>query len=292
MTRISYGCGAVSLFLATSMLIAGQEPKAPAQKTPDQARQEMIAKFLAIGDAPDPEAVKRGQALFVASCGFCHGSNANGGNSGPDLVRSVLVLHDKGTGVEIRPVILNGRPDKGMPKFPFTDAQVKDIAQFLLSRSQAAANRANYQIGNIVTGDAKAGEAYFNSNCAGCHSAAGDLAHIASKFDPVALQARFLYPHTADRFPGQPGPPPDPREQKTVTVTMKNGVTVNGRLLRLDDFTAVLITEQGKRQTFSLDGPEAPQIAVHDPLAEHVRLLKQYSNADMHNILAFLETLK
>ncbi len=291
MMRISYWYCAFSVFLVASVLTAGQETKTPAPKTPDQAQQEMIAKFLAIGDAPNPEAVKRGQAAFIASCGFCHGSNANGGNSGPDLVRSVLVLHDKGTGTEIGPVILNGRPEKGMPKFPFTDAQIKDVAAFLLSRSQAAANRMNYQIGNIVTGDAKAGEVYFNSNCASCHSPTGDLAHIATKFDPVALQARFLYPHT-QHYPGQPGPPPDPREQKTVTATLKDGSTVNGTLLRLDDFTVVLAADSGKRQTLPLDGPDAAHIEVHDPLAEHVRLLKQYSNADMHNILAYLETLR
>jgi cytochrome c oxidase cbb3-type subunit III len=290
--RISFWCCAV--FSTASVLIAGQASKPPDAKPPtkeDQARQEMIAKFLGLGKAPDPEAVNRGQALFIASCGFCHGSNANGGNSGPDLVRSVLTLHDAGTGSQIGPVILNGRPEKGMPKFAFTDAQIKDIAAFLLSRSQGAANRAAYTIGNIVTGDAKAGEAYFNSKCSSCHSTTGDLAHIATKYDPVTLQGRLLYPHTAG-YPGMGGPPANPREQKTVTVTVNDGKTVNGRLLHLDDFIVVLLSDAGKRETFSLEGTDAVHIEVHDPLAEHARLLPQYSNADMHNILAFLETLQ
>ena len=34
------------------------------------------------------------------------------------------------------------------------------------------------------------------------------------------------------------------------------------------------------------------KVEVQDPLAEHVELLKKYTNADMHNILAYLETLK
>ncbi len=71
----------------------------------------------------------RGKNAFVSSCGFCHGANAKGGESGPDLLRSVLVLDDD-NGERIGPVILNGRPDKGMPKFAFSQAQISDIATF------------------------------------------------------------------------------------------------------------------------------------------------------------------
>ena len=31
---------------------------------------------------------------------------------------------------------------------------------------------------------------------------------------------------------------------------------------------------------------------IADPLDAHVALLKKYTNADMHNVLAYLETLK
>ncbi len=165
----------------------------------------MIRTALGLGAPPNAEAVARGQKTFVATCGFCHGTNATGGAQGPNLVRSTMVLHDQGTGKEIAAVIHNGRPDKGMPGFAgFTDDQVHDIAQFLLGRTQAAANRVEYTIQNIVTGDPHAGEAYFKAHCvAGCHSAAGDLAHVAKKFDPVALEGRFLYP---DVQPARDGP--------------------------------------------------------------------------------------
>src|SRR4051812_9624354 len=119
------------------------------------AMREQARNFLAIGKPPDPQAVERGHSLFVSNCGFCHGTNARGGATGPDLVRSVLVLHDQGSGKEIGPVIHNGRPAKGMPGFPLTDAQISDISAYLLSRTQAAANRMEYQIQNIVTGDPK-----------------------------------------------------------------------------------------------------------------------------------------
>jgi len=256
-----------------------------------QTRRNAIGDFLATGPPPDPEAVARGEKLFVTNCAFCHGSNARGGATGPDLVRSVLVLHDEGTGKTIGPVILNGRPDKGMPKFSFTDAQIKDVAAFLRSRNQAAANRMDYKILDINTGDPKAGEAYFTAHCAKCHSPSGDLAHIASKYDAPSLQNKFLYP-IEHRYPGMPGPPPDPRAEKTVTVTLPSGESVSGKLDHLDDFSVSLSDASGEYHSWNIDGASGPRIEVHDPLKAHEELLKQYTDADMHNILAYLETLK
>jgi mono/diheme cytochrome c family protein len=254
--------------------------------------QEAMRQFLAIGAPPDPAAVKRGQATFVSTCGFCHGSNATGGATGPDLVRSVVVLHDAGTGKEIAPIIHNGRPGKGMPAFPnLADAQIKDIAGFLQSRHQAAANRMSYKILNIVTGDSKQGEAYFEAHCANCHSATGDLAHIAAKYQPVALQGRFLYPKTA-RFFGPSGPPPDPREQKTVSVKLPSGESYSGKLDAIDDFSVALTDSNGEHHSWILDDDKGIDVQVTDPLKAHADLLRQYTDAEMHNILAYLETLK
>ena len=234
----------------------------------------------------------RGQKIFVASCAFCHGSDAHGGNGGPDLVRSVLVLHDKGTGTEIGPVILHGRTAKGMPAFSnFNDAQIHDIAAFLLSRNQAAANRMEYKILNIVTGDAKAGEAFFSAHCASCHSATGDLAHIASKYEPVALQSRFLYPKES-HYPGMAGPPPDPRAEARVTVTLPSGQSYSGKLDHLDDFSVSMTDDSGEHHTWLFDEAKGLQVKVNDPLEAHAKLLTAYSNSDMHNVLAYLETMK
>ncbi len=274
----------------------GPQPKAQQQAgqapAPDKSAAEAMRNFLAIGAPPDPEAVKRGKALFVANCGFCHGSDARGGATGPNLVRSVLVLHDQGTAKEITPVVHNGRQAKGMPAFPnITDAQLKDIAAFLLQGTQAAANRMDYKILNIVTGDAKAGESYFGAHCASCHSGTGDLAHVASKFDPTALQGRFLYPKT-NNFPGMPGPKPDPREQKTVTVTLASGQSYSGTLDHLDDFNVALTTSSGEHRSWNFEDEKGLQMDLHDPLKAHAELLPQYTDADMHNVLAYLETLK
>jgi len=260
-------------------------------KPPPEAVQEAIRSFLAIGPPPDHEAEKRGQSIFVSTCGFCHGTNATGGAQGPNLVRSTLVLHDQGTAKELAPVTRNGRPDKGMPAFPdLTEAQVHDIAQFLLGRTQAAANRMEYKVQNIVTGDAKAGQTYFHSHCADCHSPAGDLAHIATKYEPVALQGRFLYPSNYN--PYGMGPPPDPRAKKHVTVTLPSGEAYSGVLAHIDDFSVALRENSGTYRSWVYDDVNGIRVEVHDPLAQHLTLLRHYSDADMHNILAYLETLK
>jgi cytochrome c oxidase cbb3-type subunit III len=269
----------------------GQQPTQQGAAPGAQDRANTIRNFFAIGAPPDPAAVERGEKLFVTTCAFCHGSNARGGATGPDLVRSVLVLHDEGTGKDIGPVILNGRPAKGMPKFDLTEAQIKDIAAFLRSRNQAAANRMDYQIQNINTGDAKAGEAYFNAHCANCHSATGDLAHIASKYDAPTLQNKFLYP-IEHHWPGAPGPAPDPRTEKSVTVTLPSGESFSGTLDHLDDFSVALTDSSGEYHSWLTDGSNGVRVDIHDPLKAHEELLKQYTDTDMHNILAYLETLK
>lgn len=262
------------------------------QQSPDQsaAAKEAVRNFLALGAPPDPEMVKRGQTVFVPNCGFCHGSNAHGGNTGPDLVRSVLVLHDHGTGSEIGPVIRNGRPTKGMPAFNLTDAQIRDVAAFLLSRNQAAANRMEYKILNVVTGDPKAGEGYFSAHCASCHSAEGDLAHIGSKMDPVALQSRFLYPSTPNSFGMRVAP--DPRAQTTVNVRLASGQTFSGQLDRIDDFSVSLTDSSGQHRSWLFDSEPGIKVQVNNPLQAHIELLKQYTDTEMHNVLAYLETLK
>jgi mono/diheme cytochrome c family protein len=232
--------------------------------------------------------VERGQKNFVARCGFCHGSNANGGESGPDLIRSVLALDDEG-GDKIGPVIRNGRTDKGMPAFPLSDDQIKDIGAFLRSRQQAALDRGSYTIQNIVTGDAKKGQAYFNGagRCNTCHSPTGDLKGVATKYEPVALQSRLLYPRTQRRR----GEGSEPKSVPTrVTVTLASGQTVTGTLEFIDDFDVALRDASGDYRSFSRD--PGVKVDVRDPLAAHEELLKKYTDDEMHNLVAYLVTLK
>jgi cytochrome c oxidase cbb3-type subunit 3 len=250
------------------------------------SRSEHGRQFLGLAPAADAAAAARGKALFQQNCAFCHGANATGAE-GPDLLRSTIVLHDE-RGETISPVILKGRPDKGMPAFSaLTQAQIYDLAEFLHQRVEEAANRFGYKMQNIVTGDAKAGQAYFTGagHCSSCHSPAGDLAHIARKFEPADLQSQFLYPAKV-RDDDE-----DAIEARAVhvKVTLPSGETVSGTLKRMDDFEISIWDASGSYRSWPR---QSIRITSDDPLHAHRELLGKYTDADMHNILAYLETLK
>jgi cytochrome c oxidase cbb3-type subunit III len=236
----------------------------------------------------EPGAVERGQKQFLATCAFCHGSNAKGGESGPDLLRSVLVLDDD-HGDKIGPVILHGRPDKGMPKFDLTKEQISDISAFLLDRVKAAALRGTYQILDIVVGDPKAGQAYFDQHCMSCHSATGDLAHIGAKYSPVDLQQRIVMPREGRSGFMQPAAPDT--KPITVTVTSRSGQSFSGNLERIDDFNVSLTDSNGDYHSFARNGDD-PKVEMTDPLKPHTDMLSKYTDSDIHNLTAYLVTLK
>src|SRR5215831_11911496 len=177
----------------------------------------------------DQSAVERGQKMFVAQCGFCHGSKATGGQTGPDLIRSVLVMGDE-DGKQLGEFLKAGRPDKGMPKFDLSQEQARDIAAFLHQRIAAVIDRGAYKILNILVGDAKAGEAYFSGagKCNTCHSVTGDLAGIGAKMDPKAIQNALVS--------GRAGRGGAAAPVTTVQVTLAGGKMVEGKLDHLDDF--------------------------------------------------------
>jgi cytochrome c oxidase cbb3-type subunit III len=233
--------------------------------------------------------VARGQQIFVSTCGFCHGSNAKGGEKGPDLLRSVVVLDDEG-GKSIGRVVLKGRPDKGMPKFALSPEQIADIASFLHSSIAAAANRDDYKVLNIVTGDAKAGEAYFNGagHCSSCHSVTGDLKGVGAKYEPVTLQDRFLMPR--DR--GSSDSSPQGKPVLTVTVRTSSGQSVTGVPVNIDDFTVALRDSAGDYHSFTRLSADNPRIEIHNRMQAHSDMLTKYTDSDIHNLTAYLVTLK
>jgi cytochrome c oxidase cbb3-type subunit III len=269
------------LLAIASALHAPAQQTAPKSANPEEedARGLRTREFLGLGRIPDPKMAAEGAKLFSANCGFCHGSNARGA-SGPDLLRSPVVLDDN-QGELVAVTVHNGRPAKGMPAFPsLTQDQVRDIAEFLHLQVELAANRGTYKPVNIVTGNAHAGEAYFQGEgkCATCHSATGDLAHIGSKDSPADIQQAFLYPSSA---PGAP---------HTVTVTIADGKKLQGTLKHLDDFYVSLLDQQGKYHSIELQ--KGIKVQVDDPRLVHRQMLDQYTNQQMHDLTAYLVTLK
>jgi mono/diheme cytochrome c family protein len=242
-------------------------------------------EFLGLGAPPDTTAAARGEKLYAPNCAFCHGEKARGAE-GPNLVRSTLVLHDE-KGELIGPVVVKGFPDKGMPAFSgFSEGQLYDIAQFLHLQVELVANRGLYKRLNVVTGDARAGEAWFNGagGCKSCHSVTGDLAHLGTKYQPDVLQNRFVWPGGGG-FGGGRGPA---RAQK-VTVTLPSGQSISGTLKQMDDLNISLYDASGNYRSWAREGLK---VELEDRLAAHRQLLDKYTDADMHNLTAYLVTLK
>jgi cytochrome c oxidase cbb3-type subunit III len=228
---------------------------------------------------PDP-AIERGRSQFAQSCAFCHGVNANGGTHGPSLIRSAVVRHDE-NGSLMGQVIRDGRPDRGMPPVPLSPSQVSDIVAFVKSRVAASdirsANRTMQgSADKLLTGNAAAGKAFFEGagGCSTCHSPTGDLAGISRKYSLDVLQARFLYPQQRSR---------------TATVTDNEGKQHSGELVALTNYDVSIQDAGGWYHSWPLS---SVKLDLKDSLAAHRNLLTRYTDSDMHNMLAYLESLK
>jgi cytochrome c oxidase cbb3-type subunit III len=242
----------------------------------------------------DPASIARGKTIYDTNCSFCHGEDARGGaQGGPNLIRSDITLRDQ-KGELLAGVVENGRPDAGMPKFSLSGAQISDVAAFLHSFELNSRDPARKRPPSIVVGEAKAGEAYFKAKCSSCHSVAGDLKGIGSRItDARTLQQTWLMPVVYGARPGFGATasgainvPP-----VTVTVTTSDGKTVEGRLGRIDDFIVTLTERDGTARSFRRDG-DSPKVEVHDPLQPHKDLLRVYRDKDIHDVTAYLVTLK
>jgi cytochrome c553 len=237
----------------------------------------------------DPKAAEMAVPLWASDCQTCHGTDARGTPRGPNLVRSLLVLSDR-YGNQIGPYLRTKHPKlpSGRILEP-TDTQVLLFAHFLRARvNDTLRGSPIFKPGDILVGDAKAGARYFSGEgrCTECHSATGDLAAIASRIaDPVNVQQRFLFPsNSGPRRRSSPAP------AITVTVTPESGPAVTGELLQLDDFNVTLRDAAGDQRTIR----RTPSVRVvkNDPLAAHVELLGRITDTQIHDVVAYLWTLK
>ena len=248
------------------------------------------AQQQALGPPGDTAAVERGRAVLSEQCGFCHGANARGGSSGPDLTRSALVQEDE-NGTQLGEFLRVGRPDRGMPKFDLPDAGVADVAAFLHAEIYLASNRRLYKILDVLVGDPKAGQAFFNGagRCSACHSATGDLKGIGAKYDPVALQGRIVYP----RRGGVPGSPAyEDKNAIKATITPSSGAAVTGAIVRLTDFEVTIYDAATRQMRSWLRNGDTPKVVVTDPLQAHMDQLMKWTDTDMHNTTSYLASLK
>lgn len=232
------------------------------------------------GNGKEPSGLEAGgEALFHQNCAFCHGRDAMGGESGPDLTQSKLVRSDK-TGEKIAAVVRAGRPEKKMPAFNFSSQEIRGLVAFIHAREAAAAahpgGRRGVAVADLQTGNVEAGKQYFNGagGCEKCHSPEGDLSGVATRYEGLQLEKRMLYPEGA---------------KSKVTVTLASGERILGTLAYRDEFTVALRDSAGTYRSWATS---RVKYTVDSPVDGHVQLFSKYTDDDIHNLMAYLQTLR
>jgi cytochrome c oxidase cbb3-type subunit III len=301
-----------ALMISRASLVTLAQTQPPAAQPPTPAAQEGEHRGPPPPNFPqqqrklaDAAVIARGKGLYETNCAACHGIDLRGGQQGgPNLLRSQLVLSDK-KGEQIVPVVQRGRPNPPagappMPAFPLPPDDIMAIAEYFHSVLAHAGAQGRPPEGELVppervlVGDAAAGQAYFTAKCSMCHSVQGDLKAVASRTrDPRELQDLWVSGGRGrgGRDADAEGGETTHRQPITVTVTPASGPPLEGRLARIDDFVVSLILQDGTRQTF-VRTAAGPKVDVHDPADAHRKLVPTLAEKDMHNVTAYLWTLK
>lgn len=230
--------------------------------------------------------------LYEINCSACHGADLRGGElGGSNLLRSGVMLNDQ-SGELLEPVVREGLRNPGMPDMPpvnLSDDDIEAVAEYIHSVLAMARGQGGPPPGppvtlDILVGNADRGRVYFEEKCVGCHSATGDLRGIGSRIsDPLQLQntwvggGRFRRGGSANTV--------------TATVTLPSGEEFEGPVIRADDFLIALELSDGTSRSFRRDG-DVPRVELHNPMEGHISLLPTYTDDDIHDVTAYLVTLK
>ena len=279
---------------ALSIVALAQPPQPPAGGPPRRQGGFVPGQVRPPGD---PAQIARGNGIYGISCRACHGADLRGGDmGGPNLLRSQLSLSDR-DGEKIVPIIQNG-VQGGMPAIPMNVDDAKAVAAYVRSVLTTIGGQGRppsaQEPPTILVGNPEEGKIYFAQKCASCHSVTGDLQGIATRIrDPRMLQNAWVAGGArTGRFGGGAAPTAaNPRRMVTATVTTAAAEKFEGRLVRIDDFLVTLELADGTIRSFGRDG-DVPKVEVRDPLAPHREMLPLYSDKSIHDLTAFLVTLK
>jgi cytochrome c oxidase cbb3-type subunit 3 len=240
------------------------------------------------------DVLARGMGLYETNCASCHAPDMRGSEKGTRLLRSLTSLNDQ-HGELIGKVVAEHNP-----KIVLNQGDTVAVAEYIHSilattggqGSPPGRNPVGLKL-DILVGDAKAGERYFDRVCARCHSTAGDLKGLALKYpDPRNLQNAWVAgPAGANPFGGGRG---GGGAGNPATVTMADGSKVEGKLVRKDDFLVILTLADGTRRSIARhDG--VPKVEVKDPNEAHKKMVLELDdpqNKNLHDVTAYLATLK
>ena len=279
--------GLAALIAAASSSYAQQGPGGRGGPAPGQSPASKRPAATTVPQTYTADQIQAGEARFVSQCGSCHGRDAQGDDSGPDLTRSTLVAEDV-RGDKIGPVIRSGRPEKGMPAFSLPATDVAAIVAFIHDAKSkmetAGGGRRSVDVSDLQTGNAEAGKRYFNGagGCAKCHSPTGSFAAVGSRFRGLALLQRMLYPRPG-RSVGAAAALP------AVTLTTAGGQKFSGKLAYRDEFTVTVIDSDGWSHSWPA---AAVKMEGEDPLQAHAEQLGRYTDQEIHDLFAYLQSLK
>jgi mono/diheme cytochrome c family protein len=233
----------------------------------------------------DAAAADRGRHVWATECITCHGAQARGTETGPNLIRSMVVLRDR-YGSELGPFLKKGHPmQSGAPSASLTEQQIVDVTHFLRQRiNDTLRGSAVFVPQEVVVGNPQAGAAFFagDGKCGACHSTSGDLAGVGTRIgNPVDLQQRLLFPTGRGR---------GGNAALKVTLTPPSGQSMSGTLVQMDDFYVTYRDADGAihvvRRSAGL------KVVKGDPLQAHHDLLRTITDQNIYDLIAYLSTLK
>ena len=239
----------------------------------------------------DPAEVKRGKTLFEINCRGCHGSDLRGGDmGGPNLLRSPAALTDQ-HGEMITPIIHGSRQKMGMPAIDINDADAQAVAAYVRTviggiQGQGKPPAEGHVDPSILVGNASEGKAYFDTKCSGCHSASGDMkAFVGRVKDQKRMQSTWVEG-------GRNGGEFSAKRTPTAEVTLPSGEKIEGLVAQVDEFLITLKLADGTVRSIVRVSAVNPAMAIHDPLQRHREMLSEYTDKDIHDVTAYLETLR
>jgi cytochrome c oxidase cbb3-type subunit 3 len=275
--------GAAAVLFGLTTLVVGQPQTRSGGFVPGQQR-----------PPGDPAQIAQGKAMYGINCTGCHGADLRGGDiGGPNLLRSQIALSDQ-NGELILPIIQGSRQNEGMPQINISREDGLAVAAYIRSVVETIGRQGmppstGMPPPSVLVGDAAAGKVYFASKCGSCHSATGDLEGIATMIpDPKVLQNRWV---SGGGRRGRGVPASSNNHPAMATVTLPSGGKIEGRLVRIDDFLVTLAFPDGSTRTFRRDG-DVPKVEIHDPMTAHHDLMTTYTDKEMHDVTAYLVTLK
>jgi mono/diheme cytochrome c family protein len=284
-------CAGLALVFGAAMFAEGQEPpggRAGAQPIPQFNRTPPV----------DAAAHERGRSLWASHCVDCHGAQARGTEKGPNIIRTKTVNFDRSSpqaGSVLGPFLKAGHPTQSGKPASFTNDEVIALATFLRQRVTDTMRWSTLFVpGNILVGDSRAGEAYFNGEggCSPCHNATTrSLQGIASRLDtPVDLQQRMLFPGPGRGGRGAVAAGGNTSNRTTVTITPASGPAVSGVLVEESEFYITLRDADGTIR--AVRRTPGMRVAKNNPLQAHIDLLDRITDKQIHDLVAYLETLK